>query len=477
MDTIKCAVLTGLFSTAFLAGPAVAGDLVVGGIIFSDLGNPLLSGINDVNITVKGNDRTLKTTTVFNGVNGFWSISGLDEGLYVIEAELAGWCFNVRLPEQTALGGPPPLTMLVSKELQPGNGNIQMLGTRADDPETCVNGICTDAFFCATGNECILTACRPDDPEARANGCTERCGLGALCANGTGVCDPACMCIDLPECAAFSSCADLDGDQRRDNPCVWWACVEGTCQPTPIQFADLGGQFGACPPDGVVDGNDRFHALNCFANQDTTPGSPYPCDVAAPHALRADAGGAFSTCVPDGVCDGNEAFLTLNEFGGVAGCRCTANGGLPGPAPIAPPTVAGAFDPPRLTSRPGTEETLDIVLPEPPADLHGYQLGLSISGGLSGHIEVVDMVIDAWRVAPGASGPTWRAFNRTRGSVVAGFDTPPTPVTGYLVTVIVRASHDAAGVFVIELASASQVFTGTAATPLDAGRAIWVVNR
>ncbi len=477
MHTTTLAAVSGLLGAVAFGGAAIAGDLVVGGIIFSDIDDPLLSGVNDVDITVTGNGRTLKTTTAFNGVNGLWVLSGLDEGLYVIDAELDGWCFNIRVPEQTTLGGPPPLTMLINEAQQPGNGNIQILGTRSDDPATCANGRCTDAFFCATGNECILTACRPDDPEARADGCTERCGLGVLCADGSGVCDPTCTCIDLPGCSAFSECADLDRDQRRDNPCVWWACVERTCQPTPIQFADLGGQFGTCQPDGVVDGNDRFHALNCFANQDTTPGSPYPCDLAAPHALRGDAGGAFSTCVPDGVCDGNEAFLTLNEFGGVAGCRCPLNGGLPGPSPQPPPSPALAtFEPPRIALRPATQDTLEVRLAAPPSGLRGYQLQVLASGGLSGRLEIVDLLIDGQRHDAARQGRTWHAFSLDGDQVVAGFAMPDR-AAGYLVTVVVQASADAMGTFVLELASTSRLFSAAGGTKRPIGRAICVVQR
>jgi hypothetical protein len=120
----------------------------------------------------------------------------------------------------------------------------------------------------------------------------------------------------------LSDCADVDDDGVRDDACTWWSCSGGGCQGQPVPFADLGGAFGACPPDGVTDGNDRFHALNCFANTDVAGDSGYPCEAAPPQAYNVDAGGPFGDCLPDGVCDANDAFHALNAFDGSSTCTC-----------------------------------------------------------------------------------------------------------------------------------------------------------
>jgi hypothetical protein len=135
-------------------------------------------------------------------------------------------------------------------------------------------------------------------------------------------------------CAAVADCADQDHDGASDDGCLWYTCGP-PCSAQPRVFADLGGPQGACLPDGTADANDRFHALNCFANTNTTGGSPYPCESAPPAAFNADAGGPFGSCTPDGVCDGNDAFHTLNAFSGVSTCSCPPGG--PQPVRRAPP--------------------------------------------------------------------------------------------------------------------------------------------
>ena len=74
---------------------------------------------------------------------------------------------------------------------------------------------------------------------------------------------------------------------------MWYDCAEGVCVGTDIVFADVGGEFGSCPPDGVVDGHDRFHVLNCFSNIDTAGALGYPCELNPPAAYNVDAGGPF----------------------------------------------------------------------------------------------------------------------------------------------------------------------------------------
>jgi Tol biopolymer transport system component len=126
-----------------------------------------------------------------------------------------------------------------------------------------------------------------------------------------------------------AECSDTDNDGIRDDNCTWWDCIANECQGTAIVFAEMGGAFGGCPPDGAADANDRFHALNCFANTDTTGAVGYPCEAAPPQAFNVDAGGAFGDCNPDGVCDANDAFHALNAFSGTSPCSCPPDGPAP----------------------------------------------------------------------------------------------------------------------------------------------------
>ncbi len=298
-------------------------------------------------------------------------------------------------------------------------------------------------------------------------------------------------------CAGVADCADLDGDGIRDDNCMWWTCGADGCAGTEIVFGDMAGQFGACPPDGTADGNDRFAALNCFADTDpNVPGGSFPCEDDAPVAFNVDAGGQFGSCAPDGVCDGNDAFAALNAFAGTTSCSCPLNGG---PSPVIEPvTVATAtleLHASRAEVRPGDVIDVEVHLATPLADLRGYQLHLGVSGGDRGTLELVDIAIarpgvfgdtadagsgvrrpalvdrrvarDGRRTAQHAiaksdvvaqsesaadTGYVWAAFNTTTGQVLAGRDTPGVPVeAGYLATFTYRASKDARGSFAIDV--------------------------
>jgi hypothetical protein len=246
----------------------------------------------------------------------------------------------------------------------------------------------------------------------------------------------------------------LDNDGVRDDNCMWWICGDGACSGVDILFGDMGGAFGACPPDGAVDGNDRFHSLNCFSNQ-TTAGEPgYPCELSPPQALNVDAGGPFGDCAPDGVCDGSDAFHALNAFQGTTACSCPA-----GPAPTAPqePAVVAAagvrLQADRRSLRPEETVEVDVFLASPLHDLRGYQLHIGVSGGQGGTLDLVDIAVHDRKDSAFAGVTDWQAFNVETGQMVAGLDTagPATPSDAYLATFTFQASPDTSGAFTIEL--------------------------
>jgi hypothetical protein len=257
-------------------------------------------------------------------------------------------------------------------------------------------------------------------------------------------------------CTNFTQCADQDDNGVRDDVCTWWECDAGLCSGTEVAFADLAGEFGACAPDGVADAHDRFHALNCFANTNTTsiPGEEYPCEPAAPAATNVDAGGPFGDCAPDGVCDGNDAFHVLNTFEGLSACACPG-----GPAPQGPfePVVVEQVGlrllggPARV--RPGEIFTVDVHLADAAKDLRGYQLHLGTAGGDGGRIDLIDVSVADRPDAVFAKAGPWEAFNIRTGQMVAGLDGPGVRADAgaYLATFTFRASADAAGSFTIEV--------------------------
>ncbi len=270
-----------------------------------------------------------------------------------------------------------------------------------------------------------------------------------------------------PQCLDLADCADIDDDGIRDDNCVWQSCDDGMCANIAIVFADMGGQFGACAPDGAADGNDRFQALNCFADVDVDQEPGYPCELDPPNALNVDAGGKFGDCNPDGVCDGNDAFAALNAFAGTSACSCPLDGD---PAPtidLAP--VVTAKSALHLTApsrvRAGELVEVDVFLSTPLDDLRGYQLHLATGGGTHGTLELVDVAIADEAVLDSA----WSAFNIVSGQMVAGTDVPGRRVeAGYLATFTYRASSDARGTFTVDVLHGADRDTRTYLFPTPA---------
>ncbi len=266
---------------------------------------------------------------------------------------------------------------------------------------------------------------------------------------------PVTITVAELSCETIQDCADLDANDIRDDNCMFWDCISGNCVQTDIVFADMGGQFGTCPPDGTADGNDRFHALNCFENLDPNTGlGGYPCEFSPPTAFNVDAGGQFGSCNPDGVCDGNDAFAALNAFGNQTSCSCPLDGG---PAPTVHPIVVDrttlSLKATRAQVRPGDLVKVRVYADTAIADLRGYQLHLAPSGGKRGGLELVDINVEALKSHVFAAADAWDAFNVKIGQMVVGLDTPGqrTNAAGYLATYTYRVSEDAAGQFVIDV--------------------------
>jgi hypothetical protein len=261
-------------------------------------------------------------------------------------------------------------------------------------------------------------------------------------------------------CILTADCADADGDGRRDDNCMWWACDGGVCAGSETVFADLGGEFGQCAPDGIADAHDKYHSLNCFSNADTVGGPGYPCEDSPPQAYNVDAGGSFGDCNPDGVCDGHDAFHTLTAFDGTSSCICSSEGG---PQPAQEPAIRGSA---RLrlvaepeTARAGARLDVHVYLQDPVEDLRGYQLHLA-AAGRPGWLQLEDIAI-AGR-ADQALAADWAAFNIDTGQMVAGLDGNGVQTAGdaYLATFTYRVGKQASGAVTIELL----------ADPRDAGQ-------
>jgi hypothetical protein len=304
-------------------------------------------------------------------------------------------------------------------------------------------------------------------------------GNAEVCDGLDNNCDT--LADNAAECCpggALTECSDVNDDGIRDDNCVWWSCELGGCSGIDVVFSDIGGQFGACPPDGAADGNDRFHALNCFSDINTLGAAPYLCEENPPVAFNVDAGGQFGQCCPDGVCDGNDAFHALNAFAGVSPCECPRNFVCPcpvptdppqnpvlcpdGPSPGLPPDSAGTrvvgtaeirLSAGRRAVRPGGLIEVVALVENSLADLRGYQLHVAAVGGKRGHLELVDVAVEQRGDHVFAGHGDWRAFNVHTAQMVAGLDSAglATRPGAYLATFTFRASADASGTFVVDL--------------------------
>jgi hypothetical protein len=251
----------------------------------------------------------------------------------------------------------------------------------------------------------------------------------------------------IPACVVASECADANDDNIRDDNCVWSDCQSEfqLCSFIALtQFADMGGAFGVCPPDGFANIHDRNHSLSCFAGTN-------PCDP-----INVDAGSAFGACPPDGFCNIHDANHALAAFAGTNTCSCPA-----GPMPEVESVIAGnaqielAAD--RNEVQPGDKMEVHVFVSSSDVHLRSYQLDLLVSGGQTGQLELVDIEIetrDDW-VFDRSKG-AFHAFNVTNGQMLAGLNGQEGGTvrdSAYLATYTYNVSSDAAGSFVLDIAS------------------------
>ncbi len=241
-------------------------------------------------------------------------------------------------------------------------------------------------------------------------------------------------------CAVVEECCDVDGNAVRDDACSWCSCETGACGVVPLApaFADMGGAFGACPPDGFANVHDRNHALACFSG---TNG----CDD-----LNIDAGGPFGDCAPDGFCNIHDANHALAAFAGQTPCTCP-----PSPMPSHGTMTAGSTSlslrARSRTAHPGDAVDVSVFIDGALRDLRSYQLHVAVSGGRTGELELIGVTIRTRGDA--AFVGDFTAVNLERGQVLSGrnVDHGVSTVAGaYLATYRYRVSRDASGVFVID---------------------------
>lgn len=110
----------------------------IGGQIYTDLGNPMFSGIDGVTVDVDGPGGSFSTLTETIGVPGMWIIEDVPAGEYTVAPSLAMYCFTQVI--DGVPGDPPPITILVNAENQAENQSLQFLAEQVTDCYGDLNG-------------------------------------------------------------------------------------------------------------------------------------------------------------------------------------------------------------------------------------------------------------------------------------------------------------------------------------------------
>jgi hypothetical protein len=254
--------------------------------------------------------------------------------------------------------------------------------------------------------------------------------------------------VDDVICQDASDCGDTDGNDINDDMCKWHDCTASVCSSIDRTWADAGGPFGDCFPDGFANVHDRTHVLLCFSG--TTSCDPF----------NHDLGGTFGVCPGDGFCNVHDVNHVELEFAGINPCSCPT-----GPAPIAPSTIVDQAALHLVSKRnvpAGGRIEVQVLLDGALADLQSYQLDARVSGGSAGHLKLVDISVAVRKDTAfhGHDAAEFSAFNLETGQMLRGV-----PVDGaamadnaYLATFTYQASRDADGTFVVDIPGDSQTW-------------------
>lgn len=177
---MKCRMASYIAACVVLGTMQVSGataqTFTVGGAIYSDLGNPLTSGLAGVTVTLAGTGGTFTTTTIGGG-QGLWWIANVLEGSYTVDATLIGYCF-----EHVVSGVPgnaPPISITVDVAHQAENQSIQFLAGQVCE-DTCGNGTCGPQEDCCS--------CVSDCGSCCGNGTCDCGETDTSCAQDCGTC-------------------------------------------------------------------------------------------------------------------------------------------------------------------------------------------------------------------------------------------------------------------------------------------------
>ena len=176
---------------------ASADSFTVGGAVYTDLGEPLTSGLTGINICVVCVGGFIGCD-VTGGSWGGWDVSGVPADSCTVTPTLPGWCFS--RVEGGEIGLPAPTAIAVDEAHQAQNLSLQFLATQGTSFCCLVDADCDDGVAC-TLDECIASVCA-DTPND--------CPVDFDCDGVVGASDLGSLLVDwgpCPECEV-----DLDDD-------------------------------------------------------------------------------------------------------------------------------------------------------------------------------------------------------------------------------------------------------------------------
>ncbi len=309
------------------AASCSADCLLVGGLVFDNLGNVLFSGIDGVTVHLEGINGNPDSFQVVSGV----PISGIFEayvspGRYRISFFQPNTCFFRTASEgmDYVQGPPTPFVINVTPETLGQIGNIFIYA--ATSAEACAAQPCTDVDECDDNNDCTFdlcqsgacayivdeTCCVLNIQCVDADACTvDTCQNGVCHHDPSG--DPTC-CNSAADCIDGSVCT---ADECVGNTCVNDA-IEGCCA-----------QDSECDDANVCTDDVCMDNVCVFTNNGVLCDDGNPCaiddvcsdGVCAGIPLQCDDG---NVCT-DNDCVAGECIAVNNQASCDDGQACTEN--------------------------------------------------------------------------------------------------------------------------------------------------------
>ncbi len=142
--------------------PASAEGSTIGGAVYTDIVEPLTSGLVGVEVCVECFGG-FSACDVTEGSWGGWDVSGVPAGSCTVTPTLPGWCFSH--VEGGEIGIPAPIAIAVDEAHQAQILSLQFLGTTGtsycciaaedcDDGEACTVDECFDGVCVSTPSDC-----------------------------------------------------------------------------------------------------------------------------------------------------------------------------------------------------------------------------------------------------------------------------------------------------------------------------------